>query len=264
MPTCLPLLVCVVVQVVVSSLPAGVHTAGTPAGAHSSKATVAITGGSGGLGLLMAQWLAASAAITNIHLYSRQGRLPPATAAASSGLMTLAADGNTAAGSTSGMVSLQNWLLGSGVCVTLHSANTSCSSDLQDMMAGGGSAGPCEGSRGRGGFDVILHAAGTLQDSLISNQTQSSIRAVMAPKLGAGRVHNMLSVTAAMPLQQLVLFSSVASCLGAAGQANYVSANAVLDGWAMSGRRQGAAVTSVQWGAWATAGKRHRWCCHPT
>ena len=51
-----------------------------------------------------------------------------------------------------------------------------------------------------------------------------------------------------------VLFSSVTSLLGAAGQHNYSAANAVLDAIAAAGKRQGQAVVSVQWGAWAGSG----------
>eukprot|EP00878_Enallax_costatus_P022353 GHUV01023710.1.p1 GENE.GHUV01023710.1~~GHUV01023710.1.p1 ORF type:complete len:421 (+),score=183.85 GHUV01023710.1:79-1263(+) len=236
-------------KVVVSPSPAGIHPAGSPAGTRSSKASVAITGGSGGLGLLMAQWLAASGAVSSIHLYSRQGRLTPEAANAPPGLLALGGEvvGNGTA------PSLQQWLFSSGVCVSLHSGDMSYSSDLHDRLAVQG-AGGYPSSKGQGGFDILLHAAGVLQDSLIGNQTQSSIRAVMAPKLGPGGAYTVMSAAAAMPLQQLVLFSSVASTVGAAGQANYVSTNAVLDGWALSGRRQGAAVSSMQWGAWATAG----------
>jgi hypothetical protein len=137
------------------------------------------------------------------------------------------------------------------VSVSLHAADVSFSSDLRAVTVDGSF---CSWGQ-HGAFDVVLHAAGVLQDGLIANQSQGSIRAVMAPKLGPSTgTANLLAATAAMPLQQLVLFSSVASCVGAAGQGNYVAANAVLDGWAAAGRRQGGSVSSVQWGAWASAG----------
>jgi hypothetical protein len=194
----------------------------------------------------MAQWMAASGSVREIHLFSRAGRMPASAATAPAGL--LAGDASTAAAAAA--EPLQQWLLGSGVSVSLHAADVSFSSDLRAVTVDGSY---CSWGQ-HGGFDVVLHAAGILQDSLISNQSQSSIRAVMAPKLGPAGAANMLGATAAMPLQQLVLFSSVASCVGAAGQGNYVAANAVLDGWAAAGRMQGNSVSSVQWGAWATAG----------
>jgi hypothetical protein len=191
--------------------------------------------------------MATSGSVREIHLFSRAGRLPASAATAPAGL--LAGGASTAAAAEP----LQQWLLGSGVSVSLHAANVSFSSDLRAFTTDGSY---CSWGQ-HGGFDVVLHAAGILQDSLISNQSQSSIRAVMAPKLGPAGAANMLGATAAMPLQQLVLFSSVASCVGAAGQGNYAAANAVLDGWAAAGRMQGNRVSSVQWGAWATAGEAH-------
>jgi hypothetical protein len=187
-----------------------------------------------------------------IHLFSRQGRIAAAAAAAPPGLFTSDTP-PTSATTTSSSSTLHDWLLHSGVSVSVHSADLSFSSDVHAAMMG--SYGTSSSfSRGQAGFDMVFHAAGVLQDSLIGNQTQASIRAVMAPKAAA----NIMAATAMMPLQQLVLFSSVASTVGAAGQGNYVAANAVLDGWALSGRRQGTAVSSVQWGAWASAGEGHQ------
>jgi hypothetical protein len=61
-----------------------------------------------------------------------------------------------------------------------------------------------------------------------------------------------------LPLTHTVLFSSVAALVGAAGQGNYVAANAGLDAWAAAARAGGVAATSVQWGAWAGAGMASR------
>lgn len=91
---------------------------------------------------------------------------------------------------------------------------------------------------------------------MLPNQSLAGLRAVMAPKLGAAHGPAGLGrkSAAAAPLSAVVLFSSVAALVGAAGQANYSAANAALDGWAAGARARGVGATSVQWGAWATAG----------
>ncbi|KAK9864440.1 hypothetical protein WJX84_006132 [Apatococcus fuscideae] len=76
----------------------------------------------------------------------------------------------------------------------------------------------------------VLHAGGVLADGLISKQTPAKLRAVLAPKVnGALNLHHQ---AACLPLAGLVLFSSVATLLGNAGQSNYAAANGCLDAFA--------------------------------
>ena len=76
---------------------------------------------------------------------------------------------------------------------------------------------------------VLFHAAGVLQDGMLRSQTLQALRAVFAAKLGP--MQGVNTQAQAMPLEKLILFSSVASLLGTAGQANYAAANAGLDAW---------------------------------
>lgn len=82
----------------------------------------------------------------------------------------------------------------------------------------------------------VLHAGGVLQDSLISNQSVGSMRAVFAPKVQG--VHNIARYALNAPLSAIKLFSSVAASLGSGGQANYAAANSVMDSWSHAQQSQ--------------------------
>ena len=74
---------------------------------------------------------------------------------------------------------------------------------------------------------------------------------VWSPKVAAWQ--RVSRATSALPLGFSVLFSSVASLLGSAGQANYAACNAALDEAACLSRSRGMATLCVRWGAWAGA-----------
>jgi acyl transferase domain-containing protein/aryl carrier-like protein len=99
---------------------------------------------------------------------------------------------------------------------------------------------------------TVIHTAGVLADGLIEHQTPQSFAAVIDPKLaGAQALHRM---TAHLPVEHFLLFGSVASLIGAAGQSNYAAANAGLDAFAHWRHAQGLPATSIAWGRWAGTG----------
>jgi acyl transferase domain-containing protein len=98
----------------------------------------------------------------------------------------------------------------------------------------------------------VIHAAGVLDDGVLDEQTWSRVETVLAPKMqGAWNLHVL---TRGLPLDFFVMFSSVASVFGAAGQANHGAANAFLDTLAHRRRAEGLPALSLNWGPWADVG----------
>jgi NAD(P)-dependent dehydrogenase (short-subunit alcohol dehydrogenase family) len=98
----------------------------------------------------------------------------------------------------------------------------------------------------------VFHAAGLLDNGALLSLTLPQFENVMAPKaVGAWLLH---SATRGLPLDYFVLYSSIASLFGAAGQANHAAANTFMDRLAHHRATQGLPALSINWGAWGEAG----------
>jgi acyl transferase domain-containing protein/acyl carrier protein/predicted O-methyltransferase YrrM len=98
----------------------------------------------------------------------------------------------------------------------------------------------------------IIHAAGVLDDGVLSSQNWQRFENVLAPKVqGAWNLHTL---TKEFPLDFFVLFSSASSLLGYQAQANHAAANTFLDALAYYRQAQGLAGLSINWGAWSEIG----------
>jgi NADPH:quinone reductase-like Zn-dependent oxidoreductase/acyl carrier protein len=98
----------------------------------------------------------------------------------------------------------------------------------------------------------IVHGAGVLEDGILLQQTPERFRAVMAPKVeGAWNLHRA-SLDA--QLDFFLLFSSAASLLGSAGQSNYAAANQFLDALTHYRRARNLPAVSINWGPWSEVG----------
>ncbi|WP_017328303.1 type I polyketide synthase [Synechococcus sp. PCC 7336] len=98
----------------------------------------------------------------------------------------------------------------------------------------------------------IIHAAGLLDDGVLTHLSWEQFDRVLAPKvLGAWNLHQL---SLGLSLDMFVLFSSAASLLGSPAQANHAAANAFLDSLAHYRRSQGLAGISINWGIWSDIG----------
>ena len=98
----------------------------------------------------------------------------------------------------------------------------------------------------------IVHAAGVLDDAMLSDQNSERFKKVARSKVqGAWHLHKQ---TIENPMDFFILFSSVASVIGSPGQSNYAAANAFMDGLAHYRRQKGLVATTINWGPWADVG----------
>ncbi len=180
--------------------------------------TVLITGGTGGLGALQARRLVEAHGVRHLLLVSRRG--PQADGAAE-----VVAE-----------------LTERGCQVEVAACDVSDRAQL---------AGVIERIPAGRPLTAVIHAAGVLDDGVISALDGERLRRVMAPKLDAA-VH-LHELTEDLDLSEFVLYSSAAAALGSPGQGNYAAANAFLDALAHVRRASGLPATALAFGVWATA-----------
>ena len=98
----------------------------------------------------------------------------------------------------------------------------------------------------------VAHLAGVLDDALLPQQSLERFRTTLAPK-AFGACH-LDRLTKDDELDFFIVSSSVSSLFGSPGQANYATANALLDGLVAQRRAQGLPATGVNFGPWAKGG----------
>lgn len=98
----------------------------------------------------------------------------------------------------------------------------------------------------------VVHAAGVLRDRTVSDLSVAEMREVAASKVqGAWNLH---VATLDLALDLFVLYASAASLMGSPGQANYAAANAFLDALAGERRARGLPALAVDWGPFSETG----------
>ncbi|MEU6148382.1 type I polyketide synthase [Actinosynnema sp. NPDC047251] len=177
-----------------------------------------VSGGLGGLGLLVARWLTDNGA-ASIVLCSRSAPGPDARRAI---------EGMRAAGTR--VVTVEGDIAAAGTAERLVARAT-------------------EGGRRLRG---VLHAAAVVEDITMDHFDPPILHRVWEPKVtGAWRLHE---ATLGHELDWWVGFSSVASLHGSPGQGLYAAASAALDEFCAWRRSRQLPATSVNWGLWGRYG----------
>jgi len=186
--------------------------ADTSSAGLSDNSCYLITGGTSGLGLEFAKWLAKKGA-GKLALVSRSGEKP-----------------ETAKGLES--ISKTNTV------AKVFKGDISSADNLQKLIK------QVESELGK--ITGVVHAAGLLDDGTLLNLNQDQFTKVAAPKVtGTLNLHKLFEHHS---LEHFIVFSSAATVLGTVGQANYNASNFFMDQLMIHRAEQGLAATSVCWG----------------
>jgi acyl transferase domain-containing protein/NADP-dependent 3-hydroxy acid dehydrogenase YdfG/acyl carrier protein len=177
--------------------------------------TALITGGTGMAGSALTRHLVERYGVAHVMLVSRSGER------------------------ADGVAELVAELRDAGVSVSVVACDVADRDAVAGLLAQVPAGHPLRG---------VFHAAGVLDDGLISSLTPDRVDAVLRAKVdGAWNLHEL---TKGLDLSAFVMFSSMAGIVGTPGQANYAAANSFLDGLAAHRRAHGLAGLSVAWGLW--------------
>ncbi|MBN9669609.1 non-ribosomal peptide synthetase [Roseibium aggregatum] len=185
-----------------------------------------LTGGAGGIGLHLAEAIAASGCRPSLWLTGRSSALKPDIERRLKGLEA------------------------SGACVRYRPVDVTDPASVARLLS--------EIDETDGRLNGVFHGAGLTRDSLLTRKSEETFREVLAPKVTGLRVLD--EVIGGRPIDFLAVFASASGALGNPGQSDYATANAFQDSFAAwrnaqveGGSRQGRTV-SIDWPYWRDGG----------
>ncbi|MEV0623496.1 type I polyketide synthase [Nonomuraea sp. NPDC050404] len=184
--------------------------------AWPADGTTLITGGTGGLGALMARHLVAEHGVRRLLLVSRRGLDAP------------------------GAAELRDELSGLGAEVAVAACDVSDRDALTVLLEEIPDSHPLR---------AVVHTAGVVAGGVLGTLTEEGLDRVLRPKADAA--WHLHELTRKHDLTHFVLFSSAGGMVLAAGQGDYAAANAFLDALAADRAAAGLPATSLTWGMWA-------------
>ncbi|MDG4533493.1 type I polyketide synthase [Streptomyces sp. AV19] len=187
-------------------------TAGT---AWRTDGTVLVTGGLGVLGRLMVRHLVTAHGIRHVVVVSRSG---------STG---------------DGVTEFAEELRAEGAELLVIAGDAADRAVLEGALASIPAERP---------LTAVVHMAGVLDDGVLTSLTPERADHVLRPKADAAWHLHELTAGTDVPL---VVFSSLSSVLGPAGQGSYAAANAFVDALVERRRGAGAPGLALGWGLWA-------------
>ncbi|MFI0424341.1 SDR family NAD(P)-dependent oxidoreductase [Spongiactinospora sp. 9N601] len=185
--------------------------AAAPHGDLGWPGTVLVTGGTGGLGTLVARHLVTERGVRDLLLVSRRGLDAPGAAELRDDLTALGAEVEIAACDAADREALAALLKG------------------RDLSA-------------------VVHAAGVADSGVLGGLDAAGLASALRPKADAA--WHLHELTRHLDLRAFVLFSSAGGLVLAAGQATYAAVNVFLDALAGHRRAAGLPAQSLAWGMW--------------
>ncbi|CAL8125824.1 unnamed protein product [Orchesella dallaii] len=186
----------------------------------NDRSTYLITGGLGGIGLEVAKWMTSSGA-KHIVLVSRS----PSSEAVQLTINNLISNG-------------------SNIVV--------CNADVGDLEQCSRLIKSIQENEALPPLRGVMHAAGTLSDGFIQNQSWENFEKTYNAKVNGS--WNLHELTLELPLEHFVLYSSITGIFGSPGQANHTSGNCFEDNLAHYRYMHGLCATSINWGQWGQVG----------